>query len=113
MPEKKQKLSEVLKNLGMLPQFFLLYFEHLRLKVRLPARIKPKIFVNFRSEPTLKARPDLQPCCGNPLWFSLLTLCYRAFFEILIPTIDQFLKISISGKETKLNWLMSKIKSTA
>ena len=57
---KKPKVMLGLKNLAMLSSYFDYIFVHLRQKARLRARIKPKIFVNFRPEPDPKTRPDLQ-----------------------------------------------------
>ena len=58
MPEKKRKLS--LKNLAMLPSFFLLFFCVPKTKSTSQARIKPEILSAFGSNPTQKAQLDLQ-----------------------------------------------------
>ena len=62
MPEKNPKVKLGLKNLAMLPSYFDCIFVLLRQKVRL----RPEIFVNFRPEPDLKSRPDLQLWIGKP-----------------------------------------------
>ena len=62
MPEKNPKVELGLKNLAMLLYYFEYIFVHLRQKSKSQARIKPKLFVNFRPEPARKARPDLQLC---------------------------------------------------
>ena len=54
---KKTKVKLGMKNLEMLPSYFDYIFVHLRQKARLKARIKSKIFVNFRPEPCLNPNP--------------------------------------------------------
>ena len=55
MPEKKTKVKLGLKNLlAMLPSYFDYIFVYLK-KSTSQARIKPKIFVNFRPEPDSKS----------------------------------------------------------
>ena len=49
----------------MLPSYYNYIFVHLRQKGRFLARIKPKIFVNFRPEPDPKSPSDLQLCVGQ------------------------------------------------
>ena len=56
MPEKNPKVKLGLKNLAMLPSYFDYIFVHQRQKVRL----RSEISVNFRPNPTLKARLELK-----------------------------------------------------
>ena len=51
MPEKKTKVTLGLKNWAMLPSYFDSTFVHLRQK----ARLRPEIFVIFRTEPDPKS----------------------------------------------------------
>ena len=58
---KKTKVKLGLKNLAMLSSYFDYIFVHLRQKARLRARIKSKIFVNFRPEPGRNPNPTRKP----------------------------------------------------
>ena len=60
MPEKKTKVKLALKNLALLPIYFDYVFVHLRQKARLRPELSPKFLSTFGSNPTRKARPDLQ-----------------------------------------------------
>ena len=49
----------------MLPSYFDYIFVHLRQKVRLRPELSPKFLSTLGPNPTRKARPDLQLCCGQ------------------------------------------------
>ena len=51
-----------LKQLAMLPSYFVYIFVQLRQKARLRHELSPKFLSTLSPNPTRKARPDLQLC---------------------------------------------------